>query len=39
MIELADQALSLGGKLIDAVAYMGEPDDKARPQTFVLGEW
>jgi predicted protein tyrosine phosphatase len=36
MIELADQALSLGGKLIDAVAHMGEPDDKARPGPFVL---
>ena len=36
MIELADQALSLGGKLIDAVANMGEPDDKARPEPFVL---
>ncbi len=36
MIELADQALSLGGKLIDAVANMGEPDDKARPEPFLL---
>jgi predicted protein tyrosine phosphatase len=36
MIELADQALSLGGKLIDAVAYMGEPDDKVRSEPFVL---
>jgi len=36
MIELADQALFLGGKLIDAVASMGEPDDKARPEPFSL---
>ena len=36
MIELADRALSLGGKLIDAVAYMGEPNEKVRPQPFVL---
>ena len=36
MIELADQALLLGGKLIDAVAYMGEPDDKAGPAPFSL---
>ena len=36
IIELADQALSLGGKLIDAVANMGEPDDKARPEPFLL---
>lgn len=36
MIKLADQALSLGGKLIDAVAYMGEPDDKASPKPFFL---
>ena len=36
MIELADQALFLGGKLIEAVANMGEPDDEAMPQPFVL---
>lgn len=36
MIELADHALSLGRKLIDAVANMGEPDDKAGPEPFVL---
>ena len=36
MIELADQALSMGGALIDAVANMGEPDDKSSPEPFVL---
>ena len=36
MIELADQALYLGGSLIEAVAQMGEPDDYAMPQPFVL---
>ena len=36
MIELADQALSLGGRLIEAVAFMGEPDDKARSEPFLL---
>ncbi len=36
MIELADQALSREGALIDAVANMGEPDDEAMPQPFVL---
>jgi predicted protein tyrosine phosphatase len=36
MIKLADQALSLGGKLIDAVVNMGEPDDKTSPEPFVL---
>jgi predicted protein tyrosine phosphatase len=36
MIELADKALSLGGKLIDAVTNMGEPDNDARPKPYVL---
>ena len=36
MIELADQALSLEGKLVSAVANMGEQDIKARPKPFVL---
>lgn len=36
MIELADYALLLGGKLIEAVANMGEPDDKGSPEPFVL---
>ena len=36
MIELADQALSLEGKLVSAVANMGEPDHKAMPQPFEL---
>jgi predicted protein tyrosine phosphatase len=36
MIKLADQVLFLEGKLIDAVAYMGEPDETVRPQPFVL---
>ena len=36
MIKLADQALSLKGKLIDATANMGEPDYEGRPQPFVL---
>jgi hypothetical protein len=39
MIKLADQVLSLEGKLIDAVAYMGEPDENVRPQPFVLNVW
>ena len=36
MIELADQALSLEGRLISAMEYMGEPDYEAIPQPFVL---
>ena len=36
MVKLADQALSLGGKLVSAVANMGEPDYEGRPQPFVL---
>jgi predicted protein tyrosine phosphatase len=36
MIKLADQALSLKGKLIDATANMGKPDYETRPQPFVL---
>lgn len=36
MIELADRALLLGGKLFDAVAHMGKPDDRTRPEPFVL---
>jgi predicted protein tyrosine phosphatase len=39
MIKLADQVLSLEGKLVDAVAYMGEPDETVRPQPFVLNVW
>jgi predicted protein tyrosine phosphatase len=36
MIKLADKVLALEGKLIDAVAYMGEPDETVRPRPFVL---
>ena len=36
MIKLADHVLSLEGKLIDAVDFMGEPDENVRPQPFVL---
>ena len=36
MIKLADQALSQEGKLISAVAAMGEPGDDTRPRPFVL---